>query len=249
MTVPASGNTGIRIKYVSPQYIYTQLSAATLTQFPQANPITCAGSLAVQKVIAEQDLLSNIRKQGDYLASLLRSKLQSPNAPAAPFTFDIRGGAGFWGIEFDFEGVEAAEAKGYDGKVFAIEVQAKALENGLIIMGFTGGASLDGLKGNHCMLSPAYNITTEEMEKIYYTKKAALESGDKVLLHAIGEGKDVMSVLCERAVTYHRTLVLNPLHAYGNFDSEGEHEGLRGGQAPGQPAAGANGVRRCLRTR
>ena len=48
------------------------------------------------------------------------------------------------------------------------------------------------------------NVMTEEMEKIYYTKKAALESGDKALLHAIGEGKDVMSVLCERAVTYYR---------------------------------------------
>ena len=47
------------------------------------------------------------------------------------------------------------------------------------------------------------NVMTEEMEKIYYTKKAALESGDKALLHAIGEGKDVMSVLCERAVTYY----------------------------------------------
>ena len=35
-----------------------------------------------------------------------------------------------------------------------------------IIMGFTGGANIEGTKGNHNMLSPAYNVTKEEVEKI-----------------------------------------------------------------------------------
>ncbi|KAI9062551.1 PLP-dependent transferase [Trametes sanguinea] len=135
----------------------------------QANPLACAASLAVQKVIADENLLENVRTLiGPTMGALLRERLQGPNAPARPFVFDIRGGGAWWGIEFDFDGPEAA------GKVdlakvkepFAMAVQARALENGLIIMGFTGGASLDGKKGQHCMLSPAYNVTKEQIEAI-----------------------------------------------------------------------------------
>jgi adenosylmethionine-8-amino-7-oxononanoate aminotransferase len=45
-------------------------------------------------------------------------------------------------------------------------VQARALQNGLIVMGFVGGANLEGTKGDHIILSPAYNVTKEEIEKI-----------------------------------------------------------------------------------
>lgn len=45
-------------------------------------------------------------------------------------------------------------------------VQARALDNGLIVMGMTGGANLQGTKGDHIIFAPAYNITTEEVEKI-----------------------------------------------------------------------------------
>lgn len=100
----------------------------------QAHPVACAASFAVQKVIEEENLLENLRTQGTYLESLLRSRLTSPNARAAPFVFDIRGGGGFWGIEFDFTGPEA-ERIDLQGKQFGLLVQARALENGLVIMG------------------------------------------------------------------------------------------------------------------
>lgn len=131
----------------------------------QANPLACAASLAVQKVIKSQNLLDNVRIQGAYMESLLRERLQSPNALAAPFTFDIRGGGAWWGIEFDFTGPEAARLD-FKGQAFAIAVQARCLANGLIIMGFTGGSNAEGTQGDHCMLSPAYNVTKEQIEKI-----------------------------------------------------------------------------------
>jgi 4-aminobutyrate aminotransferase-like enzyme len=62
----------------------------------QANPLSCAAALAVQKEIAAHDLLANCRTQGQYLESLLQERLHSANALARPFTFDIRGGGGFW---------------------------------------------------------------------------------------------------------------------------------------------------------
>jgi len=71
----------------------------------------------------------------------------------------------FWGIEFDFTSSDAAKLD-FKGGQFAMLLQARCLEKGLIIMGFTGGANLEGTQGNHCLLSPAYNVTREEIEEI-----------------------------------------------------------------------------------
>ena len=131
-----------------------------------AHPLACAASLAVQKVLAEEKLLERVREWGPLkMGGLLRARLQGDGALAKPFTFDVRGAGAWWGIEFDFEG-EGARAKVYEGKTFAMEVQARALHNGLVIMGLTSSASLDGRMGNHCMLSPAYNTTDQEVENI-----------------------------------------------------------------------------------
>lgn len=71
----------------------------------------------------------------------------------------------FWGIEFDFE---SREAKRYDlkDKQFALLVQERCFSNGLVIMAFGGCANLEGTKGDHCLLSPAYTVTIEELDKI-----------------------------------------------------------------------------------
>ena len=119
----------------------------------------------MQKAIASENLLEKSRVQGQYLGSLLRSRLQSPNSLAAPFTFDVRGGGCLWAVEFDFTGPEASKVD-LKGKAFAMVVQARCLEKGLIMMGMTGGANLEGTKGDHCIFAPAYNVTKEEVEKI-----------------------------------------------------------------------------------
>jgi adenosylmethionine-8-amino-7-oxononanoate aminotransferase len=100
-----------------------------------------------------------------FLEKLLNERLRGPNALAAPYTFDIRGGGMFWGIEFDFDSPDARKVD-LKGKAFAMEVQARALENNLIVMGMTGGSNLEGNKGDHILLCPAYNTTKEEVEKI-----------------------------------------------------------------------------------
>jgi E3 ubiquitin-protein ligase TRIP12 len=94
---------------------------------------------------------------------LLQEGLRGPNAPAAPFTFDIRGGGGFWAVEFDFSN---ASELNFDGKEFAMLVQYRAFENGVCVMGMTGGSNLEGTKGDHLILAPAFNVTKEQIEKI-----------------------------------------------------------------------------------
>jgi adenosylmethionine-8-amino-7-oxononanoate aminotransferase len=54
----------------------------------------------------------------------------------------------------------------FKGEAFAMLVQARALRNGAIVMGMVGGANLEGTKGDHVILAPAYNVTKEEIEKI-----------------------------------------------------------------------------------
>lgn len=131
----------------------------------QAHPVACAGSLAVQKVILEENLLTHCEQQGERLSSLLNQRLLSPNSPASPFIFDIRGGGLFWGIEFDFTGPEAT-VYDFKGKQFGLLVQAQCMINNLVIIGMSGGANVEGTKGDHCILSPAYNVTDAEVEKI-----------------------------------------------------------------------------------
>ncbi|KAJ3931783.1 MAG: hypothetical protein NXY57DRAFT_1048760 [Lentinula lateritia] len=131
----------------------------------QANPLACAASVAVQEVIASEKLLENCRIQGAHLSELLHERLRGPNAFAAPYIFDIRGGGLFWGVEFDFDLPEAAKVD-MKGQKFGIVLQARALEKGLIIMGFAGGSNLEGTKGDHILLAPAYNVTKAEIEKI-----------------------------------------------------------------------------------
>lgn len=123
----------------------------------QAVPIACAASLAVQSVVRKENLLANNLKQGAYLFSLLQSRLLAPKCLAAPYVFDIRGGGLWYGIEF------VVPTEKFPTQKFAMLVQARCMDNDLIIMGFTGGADIEGKTGDHCMLSPAYNVTREEV--------------------------------------------------------------------------------------
>ena len=97
------------------------------------------------------------------LGKLLQERLTGPNSLALPYTFDVRGGGGFWAVEFDFSSGHMVYFK---GQSFAMLVQARALQNGLIVMGMVGGANLEGTKGDHIIFAPAYNVTKEEIEKI-----------------------------------------------------------------------------------
>ena len=60
----------------------------------QAHPLACRAALEVQRIIRDDDLVSNVRAQGQLLGQLLRDKLSSH-----PHVGDIRGQGLFWGVE------------------------------------------------------------------------------------------------------------------------------------------------------
>lgn len=132
----------------------------------QSHPIACAASLAVQKVIQDEDLLSRARTQGAKFGARLRETMLAPNSPARPFVFDVRGGGCMWAVEFDFDVPKEPEAYNLEGKHFGPLVQAKCMENGMLILGMSGGANVEGTKGEHAIFAPAYNIGDEEIGEI-----------------------------------------------------------------------------------
>lgn len=142
--------------------------------------MACAASLAVQRVIQEENLLQKVVQNGELMEKLLLRGLLAEDTIAKPFTFDIRGRGAFWGIEFDFSGHETKVD--FKRQTFAMLVQARCLENGLIAMGMNGGADTEGSRGDHLILGPAYNATTEEIEKIV---EIFVKSVNEVLIESL----------------------------------------------------------------
>jgi adenosylmethionine-8-amino-7-oxononanoate aminotransferase len=123
----------------------------------QAHPVACAAALAVQQVVQRENLLENVRTQGAYLSSLLHSRLDSH-----PYVGDIRGKGLFWGVEFVKNKVTKMS---FDPEnEIAKKLQMKALSRNMGI--YIGVGTMDGVRGDHVILSPAYNVTKEEIETI-----------------------------------------------------------------------------------
>jgi adenosylmethionine-8-amino-7-oxononanoate aminotransferase len=137
----------------------------------QTHPLACAASLAVQDVIEEENLLARCADRGQYLGRLLKEELTGPNAKASPYVFDVRGGGLFWAVEFEFTATDS-EAW-FKPQRFAARVQAKAMELGLVIMGMSGG--VDGSRGDHIILAPAYTVSEKEVEEIVRRMAKAVE--------------------------------------------------------------------------
>ena len=125
-------------------------------------------------------MLQKVVQNGELMEKLLLRGLLAEDAIAKPFTFDIRGRGAFWGIEFDFSGHEAK--LDFKRQTFAMLVQARCLKNGLIAMGMNGGADTEGSRGDHLILGPAYNATTEEIEKIV---EIFVKSVNEVLIESL----------------------------------------------------------------
>ncbi|KAL5344537.1 hypothetical protein ACLOAV_010520 [Pseudogymnoascus australis] len=146
----------------------------------QAHPVACAASLATQRIIRRENLLSNVVKQGALLAQLLRSKIGSH-----PHVGDIRGKGLFWGVEF----VRNKETKDPFPKAWNVagRVLDVALKEPFSITFYPGQGTADGWTGDHLIVSPAYNVTKEDVELI--TDKLAGILG-VVFEQLAREGKD-----------------------------------------------------------
>ncbi|KAL1852825.1 hypothetical protein VTK73DRAFT_9130 [Phialemonium thermophilum] len=135
----------------------------------QGHPAACAAALEVQRIIRDEDLLSNVRTKGPHLSKSLFQKLGGH-----PNVGDIRGRGLFWGIEF-VKNKETGEPFPLSDQV-AMEISELALGKEYAISVYPGtGTARDGLAGDHIILAPPYNITGDDVELITSTVKRLVE--------------------------------------------------------------------------
>ncbi|MGH9754556.1 MAG: aspartate aminotransferase family protein [Blastocatellia bacterium] len=123
----------------------------------QAHAVACAAALAVQKVIREQNLIANARTQGELLKRALEDRFGDH-----PHVGDIRGRGLFLALEL----VKDRETKEpFDPALnLWLTVMLKGMEFGL--MCYPGGGTVDGVKGDHVLLAPPFNINSSHVEEI-----------------------------------------------------------------------------------
>ncbi|MFQ5626683.1 MAG: aspartate aminotransferase family protein, partial [Methyloligellaceae bacterium] len=122
-----------------------------------AHAAACAGSLAVQKVIEEENLLANAQTRGAQLMDLLQERF-GQHAHVG----DIRGRGLFIGLEF-VANRESREPFSPELNI-AGRLKAAAFDNGLIC--YPAGGTADGTHGDHVLLAPPFIISESEVEQL-----------------------------------------------------------------------------------
>ncbi len=119
--------------------------------------IACAASMAVLDTIESENLLDNVKIQGENLILKLRSALGSH-----PNVGDIRGRGLFIGIEFVADR-STKEPLDPSFRFFSVLKQVSE-RNGLMCYPVNG--TLDGARGDHVLLAPAYIIDEKIVDEI-----------------------------------------------------------------------------------
>ncbi|KAF1833108.1 PLP-dependent transferase [Decorospora gaudefroyi] len=120
-------------------------------------PVSCAAAVAVHHIIMDDKLLENVREKGQLLERGLRKRLGDHR-----YVGDIRGCGLFWGLEFVLD----KDSKKPFPPTYAIneEIYQWGLRNGIHV--YPGAGSADGKSGDHIMISPAFDVTNEEIDFI-----------------------------------------------------------------------------------
>lgn len=125
----------------------------------QAHPVACAAALEIQKIIKEENLIENVQKMGKLLSERLFESLSSH-----PNVGNIRGRGLFWGIEFVSDKATRQPFPVTDNVAMGIAELGLTKPYGIAI--YPGTGTVDGINGDHFIVSPAYNITADEIEEI-----------------------------------------------------------------------------------
>ncbi|WP_432664542.1 aspartate aminotransferase family protein [Wukongibacter baidiensis] len=129
------------------------------------NPLSCGIAHKVIEIMEREGYVENAEKQGNYLIEKLQKLYDYP------IVGEIRGKGLMIGIEF----VKNQETKEPFDTSVAVKnkVMANCLDKGLVI--YPGGGSVDGVRGDHLLIAPPVNITSEEIDLLF----DALEAGIK----------------------------------------------------------------------
>jgi len=117
----------------------------------------CAGGLAVQKAIAERNLLPRVREKGAGLLQRLVARFGQH-----PHVGDIRGRGLFLGLELVAD--RGGKTPFDPGLKLHARVKARAMEAGLIC--YPMGGTIDGVTGDHVLLAPPYIVEDAQLDEL-----------------------------------------------------------------------------------
>ncbi|AIO71034.1 aspartate aminotransferase family protein [Burkholderia oklahomensis] len=127
----------------------------------------CAAALEVQRVIAEDRLLDNVKARGEQLRALLRERYAGH-----PHVGDVRGRGLFVGVELVRERDTKAPFEPQQ-KLHAI-VKREAMQRGLMV--YPMGGTVDGNSGDHILLAPPFICTAQQIGTIVERLAGAIEA-------------------------------------------------------------------------
>ena len=131
------------------------------------HPTACAAALEVQKVIADEGLLANVRAMGELLDRSLTERLGNHRHVG-----DIRGRGLFRGVELV---ADRATKEPFDpAQRLNLRIKAEAMQRGLIC--YPMGGTVDGKKGDHVLLAPPFIVEPEHVEMIVDRLAAAIDA-------------------------------------------------------------------------
>ncbi len=117
----------------------------------------CAAALEVQRVIAEDALLDNVRARGEQLRALLRGHYAQH-----PYIGDVRGRGLFVGVELVRD---RATKTPFDAALkLHARIKAEAFQRGLMV--YPMGGTVDGKNGDHVLLAPPFICTENDIGNI-----------------------------------------------------------------------------------
>ncbi|TKC81224.1 aspartate aminotransferase family protein [Trinickia terrae] len=126
----------------------------------------CAAALEVQHVIAEENLLGNVKARGEQLRSLLREHYARHEHIG-----DVRGRGLFVGVEL----VEDRASKTPFASSLALNaaIKREAMQRGLMV--YPMGGTVDGATGDHVLLAPPFICNADDIENIVSRLTDAIE--------------------------------------------------------------------------
>ncbi|MBN3749044.1 aspartate aminotransferase family protein [Burkholderia sp. Se-20373] len=117
----------------------------------------CAAALEVQRVIAEEKLLDNVKARGEQLRASLRE-----HYGAHPHVGDVRGRGLFVGVEL----VRDRDSKATFDPALKLHaaVKREAMQRGLMV--YPMGGTIDGVHGDHILVAPPFICTAQQIDTI-----------------------------------------------------------------------------------
>jgi adenosylmethionine-8-amino-7-oxononanoate aminotransferase len=138
------------------------------------HPVGCAAALAVQRVIRGENLLANVKYQGERLDLKLRERFG-----AHPQVGDIRGRGLLRAIELVLD--RATREPFPAAAKLQARIKQQAMMEGLIC--YPGSGAVDGERGDHVLIAPPFNVTDAEIDAIVAALGTAVDAAIIAITH------------------------------------------------------------------